>query len=120
MVIIRTNKDFYSDSTREQLLDACGLIPMFFVEATESIKSAGEPTSAVAESMDAIYGMGGFQYPMGGTVSEGGTYGSEYEEDEDLEPYATVYSRGYVCYIYPYAITAIRGDDGETFIGRFD
>jgi len=119
MVIIDTNEKFYTDSSRQQLMEACGLIPMFFVQATDGLASAAEPTEAVFYAMDDIYGYGGAD-TMDGTVTDGGVYQSSYKGDEDLQPYATVYSRGYICYIYPYAITAVRGDDGETFIGRFD
>jgi hypothetical protein len=120
MYIFIPNTDHYANSTREDLAEACGFIPQFFVNATMELESANEEIEILADAMDSIYGYGGFSVPFEGTVSDTGVYSSPYEEDEDLQPYATLYSRGYTCYIYPYAITAIVRDNGDTKIGRFD
>jgi hypothetical protein len=97
---------------------------MFFAEATHVAPGpAGSSDKAlkhVAESMDNLYGWGGFsQYPFSGTITESGHYTTE--EDPDLMPMATLYSRGFICYIYPYSIVGIKDPDtGEAFIARFD
>lgn len=119
MFIVELHTDSYPEVSMEYL----GLIPMFFKDATDA---ASGPAGAselllgeVADHMNQLYGYGGFRYPFGGTVTEDGTY--ESEGDEPLKPYATLYSRGYICYIYPYAITAIRDPDTkETKVARFD
>jgi hypothetical protein len=120
MFICIPNTDHYTDSTKQELVNACGLIPQFFVVATRNLDSANEDIETLADAMDSLYNYGGFSVPFEGTVSDTGVYSSQYEEDEDLQPYATLYSRGYTCYIYPYAITAIVRDNGDTKIGRFD
>ena len=102
----------YPEITREYL----GILPEFFIHATQE----GESLEQVTQAMDEIYGYGGFQYPFGGTVADCGAYKSP--EDPDLQPYATIAFRDrFTMYCYPYAITAIRDNDtGETKIGRFD
>ena len=109
---IKWNEEDYPDITRDYL----GLIPEFFIHATQE----GESLDQVAQAMDEIYGYGGFQYPFGGTVAETGAYQSP--EDPDLQPYATVhYLYRFTMFCYPYAITAIRDNEtGEIKIGRFD
>ena len=109
---IKWNEEDYPDITRDYL----GLIPEFFIHATQE----GESLDQVAQAMDEIYGYGGFQYPFGGTVAETGAYQSP--EDPDFQPYATVhYLYRFTMFCYPYAITAIRDNEtGEIKIGRFD
>lgn len=120
MFICIPNTDHYTRSTKEDLVQACGFIPQFFVNATMKLESANEDIEILAKAMDDLYQFGGFSVPFEGTVSDTGVYSSQYDEDEDLQPYVTLYSRGYTCYIYPYAITAIVRDNGDTKIGRFD
>jgi len=109
---IKWNEEDYPGITRDYL----GLIPEFFIHATQE----GESLDQVTQAMDEIYGCGGFQYPFGGTVTETGAYQSP--EDPDLQPYATVhYLYRFTMFCYPYAITAIRDNEtGEIKIGRFD
>jgi len=105
----------YPEATREYL----GLLPEFFISATQNLGDTGTLDS-LADAMDEIYQFGGFQYPFGGTVADSGAYQSP--EDPDLQPYATIaFRERFTMYCYPYAITAIRDNDtGETKIGRFD
>jgi hypothetical protein len=110
------NHNHYPEVTREYL----GLLPEFFIHATQGLEGPAESLDQVADAMDAVYGYGGFQYPFGGTVADSGAYKSP--DDPDLQPYATIsYLDRFTMYCYPYAITAIRDNDtGETKIGRFD
>ena len=97
-------------------MEYLGLIPAFFAEASKSAVD----TSGVAKAMDDLYGYGGFHaYPFDGRITDSGTYESDCG-DPPLEPDATLYNRGYICRIYPYSIVALTGDDGKTFIARFD
>jgi len=109
---VQWNHNDYPEVTREYL----GILPEFFIHATQE----GESLEQVTQAMDEIYGYGGFQYAFSGVVSDSGTY--QVPEDPDLEPYATIsYLDRFTMYCYPYAITAIRDNDtGETKIGRFD
>lgn len=109
------NHSEYPEVTREYL----GILPEFFISATQGLESAGTLEN-VADGMDDVYGYGGFCYPFGGTVAETGEYKSP--EDPDLQPYATIsYLDRFTMYCYPYSIIAIRDNDtGETRIGRFD
>lgn len=102
----------YPEITREYL----GIIPEFFIHATQE----GESLLQITQAMNEIYGYGGFEYAFSGVVSDSGTY--QVPEDPDLEPYATIsYLDRFTLYCYPYSITAIRDNDtGETKIGRFD
>ena len=102
----------YPEITREYL----GILPEFFISATQE----GESLSQITQAMDELYGYGGFEYAFSGVVSDSGTY--QVPEDPDLEPYATItYLDRFTMYCYPYSITAVRDNDtGETKIGRFD
>lgn len=124
MFIVSANTTHYESATPESLVNACGLIPMFFRDASNSLKGPEghpeAPLSALADAMDAIYQFGGFSYPMDGKVDDNGVYVSPYDGDEPLHPYVTLYNRGFICHIYPYAIVAIEGTDGETKIARMD
>ncbi len=106
------NHSHYPEVTREYL----GILPEFFIHATQE----GESLLQITQAMNEIYGYGGFEYAFSGVVSDSGTY--QVPEDPDLEPYATIsYLDRFTLYCYPYAITAIRDNDtGETKIGRFD
>ena len=109
---VNWNQEDYPEITREYL----GLIPEFFIHATQE----GESLNQVAQAMDEIYGYGGFQYAFAGVVSDSGTY--QVPEDPDLEPYATIsYLDRFTLYCYPYAITAIRyNNTGEPYYRRHD
>ena len=104
----------YPEVSREHL----GLIPEFFISATQGSEDA--TLDAVADAMDEVYQYGGFRYPFSGTVDADGVYRAP--EDPPLEPYVTLgYLDRFTLYQYPYAIVALRDNDtGETKIGRFD
>ena len=112
----RYNAVDYPEVTREHL----GILPEFFIHATQGLEGPAGSLEQVADAMDTVYGFGGFCYPFSGTVTDSGTYKAP--EDPDLPWMAQVtYLDKFTMYVYPYAITAIRDNDtGETRIGRFD
>lgn len=112
------------------LLEACGVIPDFFVEAciTAETESADAiDLDAIADGMDRIYQFGGFEFPWGGTVSPEGVYHADNEEDAPLSPlvrFAYALNEGgraFELFVYDYGITAIRerGSDAAR-VARFD
>ena len=108
------NHEQYPEVTREYL----GLVPEFFISATQGAEEA--TLDAVADAMDEVYQYGGFRYPFSGTVDAEGVYRAP--EDPPLEPYVAIqYLDKFTLYQYPYGIVALRDTDtGETKVGRFD
>ncbi len=113
----------------QQLKNACGIIPDFFVSAC--VNADPLTLENVAEGMDQAYpygsAIGGFGYELNGAISDAGTYTSEYDDDPDLPPYAryifedTDLGGSFELFVYPYAITALRDrQTREVKIGRFD
>lgn len=109
----------------QQLKNAAGIIPDFFVAAC--VNADPLTLENVAEGMDRAYQFGGFAYPLNGTISDKGIYQSPYDDDSDLPPYAryifedTDLGGAFELFVYPYAITALRDrETRETKIGRFD
>ena len=117
-------KKVYTHMTDEHLEEACGIIPDFFERALSVDEFAGIET--LAGVMDDLYGFGGFeQYPLNGEVTAGGTYISEYNDDEDLEPLIAFASLDPArcdveMFVYPYGIVGLRDSAGATKIARFD
>ncbi len=111
---VNWNTTNYPEVDREYL----GLIPKFFVHATQGADDA--TLDAVADAMDEIYGYGGFRFPFSGTVDSEGIYRAP--EDPPLEPYVSIgYLDRFTLYQYPYGILALRDKETlETKIGRFD
>lgn len=113
-----------------RLLEACGIIPDFFAEAcitAETENPEGVNLDAIADAMDRVYQMGGFQYPLGGDIDADGVYRSQYAEDPDMSPlvrfaYAvTMGGQAFECFVYQYGITAIRERGSEAAkVARFD
>jgi len=104
-------------ATPDRIIEACGIIPDFFAEAC--LPEGPRTLQQVADDMEAGYGFGGFCYPLGGAVSPQGVY--SYPEDPDLYPLVRYRFGAFECYVYPYAITAIRDvRTGECKVGRFD
>lgn len=109
----------------QQLKNACGIIPDFFVDACVNAEKL--TLENVAKGMDQAYQFGGFGYELNGTISDSGIYSSAYDDDSDLPPYARYIFEdsdlggALELFVYPYAITALRDrETREVKIGRFD
>jgi hypothetical protein len=125
--------------TEEWFMEACGLIPDFFVKAldewaiengeSETVNGKQPTLSEIAERMDTIYGFGGFRtYLWKGTVLENGTFEAlptdDDEQDPPLHPYVKLTHQNnwsIECFVYPYGVVTLRDyDSGETMTARFD
>jgi len=107
------------------LIEACGIIPDFFLEACHFAKDSetGLTLDNVCAGMDNAYQFGGFgSYPWKGTLDHNGTYQADNDEDAPLAPLARFGFEGRVfCYVYDYGVAAVRiGLDGPYKIARFD
>jgi len=100
-------------------LASAGLVPYFFLES--AVKNWPEPPTLkeVADSMDDLYGYGGFMHPFGGEIVDG-RYISAYEEDEPLDPLVSITCGDITMLFYVYSITALVDAEGNSMIGRFD
>jgi len=124
--VLNPTRDADLDNAQpQQLKDACGIIPDFFVAACVNAEKL--TLENVAAGMDSAYQFGGFGYELNGTISDDGIYSSPYDDDSDLAPYAryifedTDLGGALELFVYPYAITALRDrETRETKIGRFD
>lgn len=108
----------FAGANKDRILDACGLIPMFVVDAF----SAGKATTKdVYGSMVESYGFGDMSSTDWGTVEPDGTYVSSYDEDEDLKPLIELSfpENPVKVYVYQYAIVAVVDPD-NTIISRMD
>ena len=114
--VTRWNTETYPKLNQEWL----GLIPEFFIHATQGLEGPAESLEQVADAMDTVYGYGGFSFSFSGTVDHEGIYRAP--EDPALEPYVAIqYLDKFTLYQYPYSIVALRDTDtGETKVGRFD
>jgi hypothetical protein len=116
MVTIDPTKSF-KKAKQGALLDACGLIPLFAVEA---FMQGHETTEAMFKAMTKTYGFG--SYPMdGGTVDpETGVY--SYPEDPDLAPLVKLElpENPVTVYVYQHAILSLVADGQETIVCRMD
>jgi hypothetical protein len=124
--VLNPTRDADLDNAQpQQLKEACGIIPDFFVAACVNAEKL--TLENVAAGMDSAYQFGGFAYPLNGTISDDGVYSSPYDDDADLAPYARYIFEdsdlggALELFVYPYAITALRDrETRETKIGRFD
>ena len=118
MVTIDPTNNWPKDK-RPRLVAACGLLPMFFVDA---INKGLIGTQEVYDDMVKTYGFGDFSGPSWGSINEEtGVYVSSYEEDEDLAPMVTMDSLdGPTLYIYQHAIIGLVGPDGVQIVSRMD
>ena len=107
----------YNDIPRTDLVEMVGLIPDFFVHA---VTEEDLDIASIADAMDDAYGMGGFRYAFGGSISADGVYSSE--GDPDLAPLVSLAANGtnVTCYVYNYGIVGLRDGHGNVRIGRFD
>tara|TARA_R100001086_G_scaffold67345_1_gene31471 strand:+ start:401 stop:895 length:495 start_codon:yes stop_codon:yes gene_type:complete len=132
--------DAYDEEiTEEWYMEACGLIPDFFVKAldewaiengeSETVNGKQPTLSEIAERMDTIYGFGGFRtYLWKGIVLENGTFEAlptdDDEQDPPLHPYVKLTHQNnwsIECFVYPYGVVTLRDhDSGKTMTARFD
>ena len=114
----------------DHLVEACGIIPDFFVSACITAEQENPDTLTlqhIADGMDRVYQFGGFGYEMNwpGTLDADGVYTSPHDEDSPLPPLVRFAfnsgARVFECFVYECAITAIRErGTASLFIGRFD
>ena len=109
----------FPNATKQALVEACGLIPYFVLEAATV---APEGAAGVLEAMNNAYGFAIGINLTGGTVSDEGVY--RYPEDPDLYPIARFDVDGpegaiASVFIYQCAIVAVR-DNKETLVTRMD
>ena len=119
---ITTNKSLgFTDNQWGQLIEANGLLLMWFIEWNQ--KDKDNPLS-IMDFFKQKYNMssGGDPWAMKGKVSLDGKYVSEdgYDDDEDLEPYFLINTDDGVGYIYPYAFVALPTKSGGHHIVRMD
>jgi hypothetical protein len=107
----------YNHISRTDLVEMVGLIPDFFAHA---VTEEDLDIANIADAMDDAYGMGGFRYAFGGSISADGVYSSE--GDPDLAPLVSLAANGtdVTCYVYNYGIVGLRDGHGNVRIGRFD
>ena len=112
----------------DHLVEACGIIPDFFVTACITAEQENPDTLTlqhIADGMDRVYQFGGFGYPWPGTLDADGVYTSPHDGDSPLPPLVRFAfnsgARVFECFVYDCAITAIRErGTASLFIGRFD
>ena len=107
------------DECEQHCKDWAGYIPHIFAEAVMLSDERGDVSlDAVAQSMDDVYGFGGFSYPMGGNVDPvSGVY--SYPGDPDQFPLVDIRTHGLRLLVYPYGIVALTDGD-RTKTARFD
>jgi len=116
MVIVDPNRAF-KEAKKDRLIEACGLIPYFFMTAKEKgAKTAKEAYRIMVEQ----YQFGDYSSVDWGTIDSKGTYVSSHEDDPDMEPLMSMrILDGPTLYIYQSAIMAVV-DSEDTFISRMD
>ena len=119
---------------KEYLVESCGLIPDFFADACLLLeldhggasidffaKTGATPLDTIADTMNTIYGSGGFYSGFGGSIDEDGCYVSKYSEEEPMPPFAKFIYDQFVCYVYDCAVTVLFDlQTRQTITGRFD
>ena len=103
----------FGDVENLRLLEACGIIPMFFYTA---IQEGPETAKELHRAMCREYGFGDHVWE-GSEVTETGTL--KCQEDPDLEPYMSMVNGPLSLYIYQYGIIGVTGPDG-TIVSRMD
>ena len=115
---VTKNKELgFTDEQWGQLIDANGLLIMWFLEWNQKAK---DNPLQILEFFARKYqqSAGCEPWPMGGKVSLDGKYVSR--DDDDLEPYFMVDTPDGVGYIYPYAFVALPKKGGGHTVVRMD
>jgi len=115
---VTKNKELgFTDEQWGQLIDANGLLIMWFLEWNQKAK---DNPLQILEFFARKYqqSAGCEPWPMGGKVSLDGKYVSK--DDDDLEPYFMIDTPDGVGYIYPYAFVALPKKGGGHTVVRMD
>ena len=114
--ITKNNALDFTDTEWRQLIDANGLLIMWFIEWNKGDRQDANILEFFARKYQQSAGCE--PYPMGGKVSLDGKYVSR--DDDDLEPYFLINTPDGVGYIYPYAFVALPKKKGGHTIVRMD
>jgi hypothetical protein len=95
-----------------------GIVPEFFGRGVVAARFEGGGIGTVADEMNDMYGMGGFDDHWRGEIDDDGVYHAP--DDEPLEPFASVSFGGWTMWAYPYSIFGIKDSVGNQRVGRFD
>ena len=112
------NRKFKNQNT-DNLMQACGLIPLFF---NDCLALEYDNLEDFTREFDCCYGFGGFHtYAWKGKLGDNNEYISEFKEEEHLQPLVIFTGNRFECIVYKYGVTAIRDlETKETKIARID
>ena len=118
--LVKNNALGFTEDQWSQLINANGLLIMWFIEWNKPEKDPDEQAVNILEFFTRKYqqSAGCEPYPLGGKVSLDGKYVSR--GDDDLEPYFLINTDEGVGYVYPYAIVALPRKSGGHHIVRMD
>ena len=118
--LVKNNALGFTEDQWSQLINANGLLIMWFIEWNKPEKDPDEQAVNILEFFTRKYqqSAGCEPYPLGGKVSLDGKYVSR--GDDDLEPYFLINTNEGVGYVYPYAIVALPRKSGGHHIVRMD
>ena len=114
--VTKNNALDFDDEQWSQLINANGLLIMWFIEWNKGDRQDANILEFFARKYQQSAGCE--PYPMGGKVSLDGKYVSR--DDDDLEPYFLINTPDGVGYIYPYAFVALPKKKGGHTIVRMD
>jgi len=114
--VTKNNALDFDDEQWSQLINANGLLIMWFIEWNKGDREDANILEFFARKYQQSSGCE--PWPMGGKVSLDGKYVSR--DDDDLEPYFLVNTDDGVGYIYPYAFVALPKKGGGHSIVRMD
>ena len=117
--VVKNNALDFTDNEWGQLINANGLLIMWFIEWNNR-EWHKIPDTNILEFFAKKYqqSAGCEPYRMGGKVALDGKYVSR--DDDDLEPYFMINTDDGVGYIYPYAFVALPKKSGGHTIVRMD
>lgn len=119
MMVTIDPTNHYPPNRQGPLIEACGLIPIFFCKAIASL-SEKATAREVYEAMVEMYGYGDYHTTKWGHCTKEGIYKSSYPEDPDLYPYIEMrLPDGLGLFVYPHALLAVV-DTKETILSRMD
>ncbi len=114
--LVKNNALDFTDNEWGQLINANGLLIMWFIEWNKGDRQDANILEFFARKYQQSAGCE--PWPMGGKVSLDGKYVSK--GDDDLEPYFLINTPDGVGYIYPYAFVALPKKGGGHTVVRMD